>query len=103
MPFDPTANGYSDTWKFAGHPRYANEKEWREETEATAKGYDIPVVVSATASAAQINGPTDAWDKHQFEHMKEDEYKTDTPVAYLTSTYTPRPAGMTDAALKAAE
>ena len=52
MPFDPTANGYSDTWKFAGHPRYANEKEWREETEATAKGYDIPVVVSATASAA---------------------------------------------------
>ena len=49
MPFDPTANGYSDTWKYTGHPRYANEKEY---TGETPKGYDIPVKVSAKASRA---------------------------------------------------
>jgi len=33
--------------------------------------------------------------------MKEDEYKADTPTAYLTGTYLNRPAGMTDDAIKA--
>lgn len=35
--------------------------------------------------------------------MKEEDYKKDTPTDYFASTYTPRPAGMTDDALKATE
>ena len=60
MPFDPYANGYSDTWKYVGHPRYANVDEY---TADTPKGY-TPRRNRATLSVVQVktNGETDPWD-----------------------------------------
>ena len=68
MPFDPYANGYSDTWRHVAHPRYANVTDYISDT---PRGYGPRRHRSYTSSAqissnsntdVQAKGETDAWD-----------------------------------------
>lgn len=74
-----------------------HEKEY---TSGAPAGYPHKSKKLKVQSTAQIAGETDPWDAQQFKHMKEDEYKADTPEAYLKSTYTARPKGQTDEVIK---
>lgn len=48
LPFDPYANGYSDTWKYVSHPRYANSTAYINDTPT---GYDTRRHVTRLSTA----------------------------------------------------